>query len=765
MLNDEHQPITDTIPVVVKVPTDVQDGDVLVVNGVEKSLTKADADKEITVDVPRDSDQNKDKPNDDFDVVASIKRGDKESPKAEASQPYDTDGDDVIDATDTDDDGDGVNDADEAAVETDPKLWDTDGDGKSDGEIDTDGDGVTNAQESDQNSPEITDKDNDGKSDLVVPNVDQPNITSTSDGNTTVKPGENNKAMTITYYPESTATGAEHGQEVGTAPSATAGDPTTLEIVKGDDGKWQSENGATLPDGVTLDHDTGVVTFEPNSTLGGTNITATGKIDTYESEEVTVEASIDTPAANQWYLFSASEVQNVRDGNSEWLKDYFTTGQGKDFTGDNGDIIVSGSRDWTETLIISIENGETLTLKPFETSDRPDELSNIHTRWLVVDENGNIDVAKTQQYIKDAPGSTTDPSIHNRFILKGENLENGQKVSAWATNDLGLDKPANEGSWDSETSYTVTADKSRIWTGNELYENGLSFSEATSGVDTTSSQFSTGASNDIIRLYNETTPSDRQVSGGAGVYRVGTSISTDGGKDEMYIEGTISRHSQGVKDSEGRAYITINMGDDDDVLVVEGVRTSENAGSSIHNSEVIMGRGDDSVSLAGCVVHKNPSGVGAIELTEHSYLDGGEGYDSLTFTGSNVYQSMQVSDGNNQAIGNGKTPNAVGQSGNYIKGFEVIDLGDHSNTLGNLNFKAVQDNAAEGGLHINGGSSDKVYLGTNGGSATSQTDSTGGDWINQGTETIDGVSYVRWHNSAATDDSLDVLIQSGIQVL
>ncbi|WP_249042007.1 ice-binding family protein [Polaribacter glomeratus] len=69
----------------------------------------------------------------------------------------DTDGDGTDDNNDTDDDGDGINDADEALIGTNPLLFDTDGDGNSDGVDDFDGDEIDNATESDENSPIITD--------------------------------------------------------------------------------------------------------------------------------------------------------------------------------------------------------------------------------------------------------------------------------------------------------------------------------------------------------------------------------------------------------------------------------------------------------------------------------------------------------------------------------------------------------------------------------------------------------------------------------
>jgi choice-of-anchor A domain-containing protein len=96
--------------------------------------------------------------------------------------PLDTDGDGIPDTTDTDDDGDGINDADEALIGTDPLLFDTDGDGNSDGVDDFDGDGISNDDESDENLAIPTDVDGLPGNDIVTPlDTDQDGIPNTTD--------------------------------------------------------------------------------------------------------------------------------------------------------------------------------------------------------------------------------------------------------------------------------------------------------------------------------------------------------------------------------------------------------------------------------------------------------------------------------------------------------------------------------------------------------------------------------------------------------
>ncbi|MCG3398872.1 Ig-like domain-containing protein [Staphylococcus massiliensis] len=78
----------------------------------------------------------------------------------------DTDSDGTPDHLDTDDDNDGVNDADEAVLGLNPKLADSDNNGKPDGDEDADGDTILNKDESDASSSQQTDKDGDGQPDI-----------------------------------------------------------------------------------------------------------------------------------------------------------------------------------------------------------------------------------------------------------------------------------------------------------------------------------------------------------------------------------------------------------------------------------------------------------------------------------------------------------------------------------------------------------------------------------------------------------------------
>ncbi|WP_392449824.1 Ig-like domain-containing protein [Staphylococcus massiliensis] len=80
----------------------------------------------------------------------------------------DTDGDGTPDVDDTDIDGDGINNADEALIGTDPKLKDSNQNGTPDGDEDFDGDGILNKDESNPNRADATDKNQDGQPDITT---------------------------------------------------------------------------------------------------------------------------------------------------------------------------------------------------------------------------------------------------------------------------------------------------------------------------------------------------------------------------------------------------------------------------------------------------------------------------------------------------------------------------------------------------------------------------------------------------------------------
>ena len=172
-------------------------------------------------------------------------------------------------------------------------------------------------------------------------------------------------------------------------------------------------------------------------------------------------------------------------------------------------------------------------------------------------------------------------------------------------------------------------------------------------------------------------------------------------------------------------YPTLNTGSGDDIVSINGTYSGYGLGipkgSSVANSKVLLGDGDDYVYLAGNVTAGLPTKFA------DTGIYGGTGNDTLTFTGSGVTQDMQ-----------------------YVKGFETIDLtGSGNNTLTNVTLENVQANADSGTLHIKGDAFDKVELNANG-------------WNNVGSTLEDGVSYNIYRHSSMTTDENDILVQSGI---
>ena len=296
-----------------------------------------------------------------------------------------------------------------------------------------------------------------------------PNTTdSDAKGTVVVTPHDNNDAMIISYYSEDNATaGTEHGQEAG----ATTGDLETLTVRKGADGQWQPE-GATVEElagkGIIVNTDTGMVTFKPNAILGGTTIAViseTNGLNSLPNENNGPngrEASVpvDKPAQDKWYTVSASEItDNVTTPDGISLANLAAKSSPQNpFKGKNGDVLISGDSTHTEELHVEFTdkdgNDQSLTLKKMSTVGRPNELAEYKCGWAVVNEDGTVNVELTQKYFKAAESNNLESA---RMILNGENLNDGQEVAVWASNGLGIDKPANGADWD--TYQPVTADK------------------------------------------------------------------------------------------------------------------------------------------------------------------------------------------------------------------------------------------------------------------------------------------------------------------
>ena len=207
---------------------------------------------------------------------------DNKDEKDDGTNPFnpDTDGDGKKDGEDdvnnNDVDNDGVNDADEKDAGLDPNKNDTDGNGTSDGDEDSDGDGISNKDESDTTKPGKTDENNDGVSDVNQPadpkvthstKVGEDGVTRYT-GGVEIDPLGNGAShidrVTINYTPEDGNDGA--------------GTPTTIYAVN-KDGTWglyTDDAGTQALNNplITINSQTGKITFAPDAVADGTPLTA-----------------------------------------------------------------------------------------------------------------------------------------------------------------------------------------------------------------------------------------------------------------------------------------------------------------------------------------------------------------------------------------------------------------------------------------------------------------------------------------------------------
>ena len=154
----------------------------------------------------------------------------------------DTDGDGILDQTDTDDDNDGVNDSDEALVGTDPLLNQTTP-GTPDGDLDFDGDGIDNGTESDETLAIPTDDDGEPGNDIVTAALDTdmdgiPDATDTDDDGDGVNDSDEALVGTDPLDPE-TILGIPDGSVDSDGDGFTNGEESdeTLAIPTDDDGE------------------------------------------------------------------------------------------------------------------------------------------------------------------------------------------------------------------------------------------------------------------------------------------------------------------------------------------------------------------------------------------------------------------------------------------------------------------------------------------------------------------------------------------------
>jgi hypothetical protein len=179
----------------------------------------------------------------------------------------DTDEDGIPDVTDTDDDGDGVSDADEALVSTDPLDPETI-DGTPDGSLDTDGDGIDNGTESDETLAIPTDDDGEPGNDIVTAALDTdgdgiPDVTDTDDDGDGVNDSDEALVGTDPLNPMSDGVTPDgdldfdgDGIDNGTESDETLAIPTDVDSQAGNDIVTQADtDGDGIPDITDTDDD------------------------------------------------------------------------------------------------------------------------------------------------------------------------------------------------------------------------------------------------------------------------------------------------------------------------------------------------------------------------------------------------------------------------------------------------------------------------------------------------------------------------------
>ncbi|MGR3808583.1 beta strand repeat-containing protein [Pasteurella testudinis] len=126
------------------------------------------------------------------------------------------------------------------------------------------------------NSDEAGNESRDTKTSVDTDAPNAPVIDAKDDGSVTVTPADDATEATVTYTDED-------------------GNTQTVTIEKGNDGKWEPKG--ELPDGVTVDPDTGVITIPDEAIKGGTDVTATNS-DEAGNESSDTKTSVDTDAPN-----------------------------------------------------------------------------------------------------------------------------------------------------------------------------------------------------------------------------------------------------------------------------------------------------------------------------------------------------------------------------------------------------------------------------------------------------------------------------------
>lgn len=387
---------------------------------------------------------------------------DNKDEKDDGTNPFnpDTDGDGKKDGEDdvnnNDVDNDGVNDADEKDAGLDPNKNDTDGNGTSDGDEDTDGDGISNKDESDTTKPGKTDENNDGVSDVNQPadptvthstKVGEDGVTRYTGGVEIDPLGNGAKhidRVTINYTPEDGKDGA--------------GTQTTIYAVN-KDGTWglyKDDAGTQALNNplVTIDSQTGKITFAPDAVADGTSLSAQNdnKATAPKSEpskEISVVAKDDNHDADKLLDKDDTDIDNDGVNNADEKE----AGLDPHNPDTNGDGVNDGDED---------SDGDGIANKDESNADS-DKITD-------KDNNGKSDIIQHQ--FNQITNVAVDDGVLNASDLKGENIpvtvdlvvKNGETVESFKVNDKEI--PANNVKDNGDGTFTLIVPKDSLDTAD-----------------------------------------------------------------------------------------------------------------------------------------------------------------------------------------------------------------------------------------------------------------------------------------------------------
>ncbi|PJG85885.1 beta strand repeat-containing protein [Conservatibacter flavescens] len=587
--------------------------------------------------------------------------------------------------------------------------------------------------------------------------ADKPVITaSDTDGSVTVKPGDDNEKVDITF------TGEDEQPKTVTVTK----NPTT--------GEWEITDADGT--GATVDKDTGVVTIPQDAVKDGSPVNAKGTDDQKATADATpVNAGTDVPptvsisVTNPVVQEKGNETMDftvtlnkvattdtvvtvvLRQTEDDTVHDASVPSAINQAQPTNGDYVLSTTDNITlsgNTLTITIPAGQTsatFKVNPF-TEESINGLSD--TFGGEPDETVHATITAATNGYTPATGASiaqgtiidNDPKALNQLTLDWS-LEVGPTEAIMA-----MTNPTNAGQFPAGVIFNGQAPVFLTNYDDVVYLGYYQSGTESSGAGNISSllYISNGANGRLTDDNNNRTTVDLAqgddvlwVKGyqginasvylgeGNDIYRLSGgldgNIYGEAGNDEITVGGLVSSAAK-IYTGSGSDTVTLNSGFDGLIDLGSGVRPDEyldtyQTGTSLGNDNNTDTASDvNTVKLAGAMTS--------------GQIVGGAGTDILELTGNS-----------NRTI-----------SLERLKNMDVIDLTAGNNTLTNVTSENLANN---NNLHIKGNAGDRVNLGPQ-----NLLGENTGSFTNTGSTTEDGVSYNIWTGGTST-----VYIQDGITVI